>query len=132
MAHQPHMMSFVQSDFMSARVQTPELFQRLDELARETAESNWNDEQDEPIDASTWASVKRVCNMARVRGWSAPVVAPCGDGSVHLYWTNGDKRLTVEAKGDEFILSERDSTGTSHTDRVTEALALACVVEFFS
>ncbi|MEI9949467.1 MAG: hypothetical protein WDO74_10910 [Pseudomonadota bacterium] len=108
------------------------LRQRMDVLAAETASRNWNFENDEPIAPRSWEDAFELCKLARAHAL-APEVSPCGDGSIHLYWTCGSKRLTIEVKEGEFYWSSRSSEGRSHSDGSVDLRAAADkVAELFN
>ena len=73
------------------------LQESIERMCAETATAGWDDEGGVPISPKHWKLALRIYQAARVAGFSAPHIAPCGDGSIHFAWGVSQKaRLTLE------------------------------------
>ena len=83
-------------------------------LRKQTERPNWGEEHEVPIAPTEWEWAKAFVDQFVKVEPSAPlpVLAPCGDGSVHLNWSrpNG-RRAVLEHKGDRLFHSSRDEAG---------------------
>jgi len=86
---------------------------RLRHLARDTQRDNWDDEGGVAIPPFEWQRAWSLCNESRRLGLPFPFMSPCGDGSVHLWWSAPDGReFRLEFKERTVLWSSRRPDGT--------------------
>ena len=82
----------------------PSVSARFEKLARDTSIDGWDDEGGAAILPEQWAVARRLVERIRQDAPGAPEVYPsaCGDGSIHLRWSDASRALDAEVAGGEY------------------------------
>ncbi len=94
----------------------------FEQLAKRTALANWDDEGGVAIPREDWDAAVRLVAAIRDEVSQAPDVYPsaCGDGSIHLRWSDEARALNAEIAGGELHWSVRTPAGR-HRKQSTDA-----------
>lgn len=105
-------------------------------LVKKTAKPNWNQDQALPVIPHTYA---RACKIALILSdefkLELPKIAPCEDGTVHLYWSLYDKtRLIIEVSkimDFDVVLCRKDKniSGQCNEENIIGLLKPFCIIE---
>ena len=82
----------------------PSVSARFENLARETSVEGWDDEGGAAIAREQWDAARRLVEKIRHDAPGTPDVYPsaCGDGSIHLRWSDASRALDAEVAGGEY------------------------------
>ena len=113
----------------------PSVSARFEKLVRDTAVEGWDDEGAPAISREQWEDARRLVERIRQDVPPAPEVYPsaCGDGTIHVRWSDPERILDLEiagrqlhwsAKSDEIALTCRSGSFEELTQSLRELFSV--------
>ena len=82
---------------------------RIDALAAETSEPDWDCERAPSIPAQDWDAAAKLCIAILDKLLPPPFISPCGDGTIHLSIQHLGKEALIELNGNQMRITFYDA-----------------------